>query len=189
VALAAEVAQDDGLSVMATGTPVSPERLLRDHFEFIWRLLRRMGVPPESCDDAAQEVFIIALRKVSAITARSERSFLYGVAIRVASDWRRAASRRPDTVSGVPVGESQSAAPLPDEVVAQKEARAMLDAVLSELDPDLRAVFVLYELEGMTAAEVAACIGLAPGTVASRLSRARREFQKHAARRAERGVK
>src|SRR5688500_2448244 len=57
--------------------------LLRDHFQVVWRAVRRFGVPPRSADDAAQEVFIIAAAKLRDIQPGRERQFLYGVAVRV----------------------------------------------------------------------------------------------------------
>ena len=57
-----------------------------------------------------------------------------------------------------------------------KQARALLDEVLDAMEEDLRVVFVLFELEGVPTEEIAAMLGLAKGTVASRLRRAREEF-------------
>lgn len=63
-----------------------------------------------------------------------------------------------------------------------KQARMLLDQALDELPIELRTVFVLFELEGLTMAEIADVAALAPGTVASRLRRARAGFHAIAAR-------
>ncbi len=63
--------------------------LVDRHFEFVWRSVRRLGVPPGDADDAAQEVFVVAARKLDALEPERERSFLFGTAVRVASTRRR----------------------------------------------------------------------------------------------------
>jgi RNA polymerase sigma-70 factor (ECF subfamily) len=68
-------------------------------------------------------------------------------------------------------------APGAEELVDRARARAELEAILDRMPLDLRAVFVLFELEQMTMAEIAATLDLPPGTVASRLRRGRESFQ------------
>lgn len=181
------------LSVREQG-PSSEARLrvVRDqHFEFVWRSVRRLGVPEADADDAVQQVFIVASRRLASIAEGSERAFLFGTALRVASHTRRAARRRsevplqdeaPPTTSGGPrapveptssIGDGSSA----EDLVDQRRARALLDDVLESLPLDMRAVFVLFELEEMTLAEIAALLGVPSGTVASRLRRGRELFQ------------
>src|SRR5262245_14241147 len=69
------------------------------HFDFIWRLLRRLGLRPSDADDAAQQVFMIATQKLHSIAPGSERSFLYGAAVRVAANARRAEQRKREDAS------------------------------------------------------------------------------------------
>src|SRR5690349_13452856 len=57
--------------------------------DFIWRLLRRLAIPEASVDDATQQVFCVLSRRVDDVKPGSERSFLFGAALRVASDRRR----------------------------------------------------------------------------------------------------
>jgi RNA polymerase sigma-70 factor (ECF subfamily) len=150
--------------------------LFAAEYDFIWRSLRRLGVPEQAVDDAAQEVFILASRKLSAIQPGRERAWLYGAALRVASDARRGAARErrrqspPEVLADLPSGLD------PAELVEQKRAREVLDRVLWELPLEQRAVFTLYELEGLTTAEIAAVLEVPMGTVASRLRRARELF-------------
>jgi RNA polymerase sigma-70 factor (ECF subfamily) len=151
------------------------------HFEFVWRSLRRLGVAPLHVDDATQEVFLVASRRVADIRRESERSFLFATALRVASDARRRASRR-HLVGEEALAHTGDPSPGPDELVDQHRQRELLDRVLADLELDLRAVFVLYELEEMTMAEIAQTLALPAGTVASRLRRAREEFRATAAR-------
>jgi RNA polymerase sigma-70 factor (ECF subfamily) len=155
--------------------------LVDGHFNFVWRYLRGLGVPESSVDDAAQQVFLVAARKIDSIVAGSERSFLVGTALGVAANARRAHARRHE----VPDGEllvRVDDAPNPEERTEAKQGLAVLDQFLEQLPEELRVVFLLFELEGMTMAAIAESLGLPQGTVASRLRRAREEFQAMAKR-------
>jgi len=149
--------------------------LLDAHYAFVWRILRRLGLQPDQAEDAAQQVLFVASERIADIDPGKERSFLFGVARRVASDARRTASaRRETTAEELP--EAVDTAPRADELVDRHRARAMLDEVLDAMDEDLRAVFVLFELEELSLTEIADMLGIPRGTVASRLRRAREEF-------------
>ena len=150
--------------------------LIAHHFDFIWRTMRRFCVPEADLDDAVQQVFTVASRKLSAIALGSERPFLFQTALRVAADTRRTLRRRRE-VCEPDLNEEIDLAPNPEELTEQRRGRAMLDALLEELPLDLRAVFVLYEIEELSTSEIARLVGVPRGTVASRLRRAREEFQ------------
>ncbi|MFH0900531.1 MAG: sigma-70 family RNA polymerase sigma factor [Pseudomonadota bacterium] len=177
--------QDTGLEEIADARL---RAIFDANFVFIWRSLRRLGVPEASVDDAAQEVFIIATRKLSRIQEGRERSFLYSTARRVASGCRRASRREAAAVEAVDVQSVPDSRPGPDDAVDQQQARKLLDAVLAEMSLDIRSVFVLFELEGMSMAEIAAMLDVAPGTVASRLRRARELFHRLVGRLEEQGL-
>jgi RNA polymerase sigma-70 factor, ECF subfamily len=146
--------------------------LVDTHFDFIWRLLRRMGLSPADADDAAQHVFITATEKFDVITPGSERTFLYGVALRVLANLRRKQRRRREEALAPAVWPTDSAA-LPDGELEAARTRAELDALLTELPDELRRVLVLTAVEDLTMTEVAALESIPSGTVASRLRRAR----------------
>lgn len=152
-------------------------RLLSEHFRMVWRALRRLGVPPHAVDDAAQEVFIVASRKLDTIEAGYERRFLYGVALRVAANARRARAARPETPVGELLEETPSSTPNAEVLLDRKRARELLDEALERMPDDLRAAFVLFELEGCSGPEVAELCDIPLGTAASRLRRAREAFQ------------
>jgi len=157
---------------------VSLATLFSTHYDFVWRSLRRLGVEGGSADDAAQEVFMVAAKKLDRILPGAERAFLFGTALRVASDARRARSRRRESAEGSEVIEAAWAGgPSLDELVERKQARELLDLALDSMPLDVRAVFTLFELEGLTMAEIAACTDTPPGTVASRLRRGRDIFE------------
>ncbi len=157
-------------------------RLMVDqHFDAVWRALRRLGVPAGVADDEAQKVFLVAARRLPEIEAGGERQYLLGVAWRVASDARHMLFRRRE----VPLGDldpelSLATAPVrrPDELLEQKQALELLAALLDEMPRALRDAFVLFELEEMHATDVARVLKVPVGTVASRVRRAREHILK-----------
>lgn len=165
-----------------SGCAPALELAAAESFQFIWRTLRRLGVRPEaSVDDAAQRVFEIAARKHRKIEPGCERAFLFKTAVLVAAEERRAQRRAREVADEALVSRAVDSAPRPDQALEQRRYRDLLDVVLDELEPDLRTVFVLYELEGMTSPEISELLEIPLGTAASRLRRARSAF--HAAAR------
>jgi RNA polymerase sigma-70 factor (ECF subfamily) len=155
--------------------------IVRDHVDFIWRALRRLGVLEADLADAAQQVFLVLARKLNLVHEGSERGFLFQTAFRVASDNRRTRARRrevPDDLLALQPDER----PGPDQDLEARHRRAQLDRILDRMPMDLRAVFVLSELEELTMAQIAEMMSTPPGTVASRLRRARVAFSEHVAR-------
>jgi RNA polymerase sigma-70 factor (ECF subfamily) len=179
-ARASELDGDGLLGGRTSPADVRVRALLERNFVFVWRLLRRLGVSESEVDDAVQQVFIVAARKRDRIAATSERSFLFGTALRVAAACRRQKRHTSDT--GEEVSAVADAGPLPDEVVARRQAMAVLDAIVESMPEELRVVFILCELEEVPVTEVANLQRIPAGTVASRLRRARREFQEGAKR-------
>jgi len=146
------------------------------HYGSVWRLLRRLGVQPAQLDDAAQEVFWVAARRLADIRPGRTRAFLYGVALRVAaSEVRRqaAAVRTSELDEALAVCDGGTS---PEAQLAAREARALLDQALAELPLDLRAVLVLHEIEGLDVRKIAEVQDIPHGTASSRLRRAREEF-------------
>ncbi len=154
-------------------------RLVDAELALVWRFLRGLGVAAGGVDDAAQQVFWVAAQRLSDIAPGSERAFLLATARGVAANVRRAQGRIREVADEQVLAEQRDDRADPEQVAATKQARTLLEAFLEELPEDARTVFVLFELEGMTMANIAATLALPPGTVASRLRRAREDF--HAA--------
>jgi RNA polymerase sigma-70 factor (ECF subfamily) len=150
--------------------------LVDEHLDFIWRSLRRLGVPEASVDDAAQNVFCVALRRIDDIEPGRERAFLFTTAMYVAADTRRGLARARERVDDQAIDAAVDSDPTPDQVVDRKQARALLDEVLGAMEDDLRTVFVLFEMEDLSSPEIASLLGIPLGTVASRLRRSREQF-------------
>lgn len=151
--------------------------LMQDQFEFVWRSLRRLGISSADVDDAAQEVFLVASRKLDSIVEGRERSFLFGTALKVASTRRRSLRRRPELADANVEDHDEQSAPGPERLTELSRARQLLQAVLDEMDLELKAAFVLFELEELSVPQIAEVLGVPPGTVSSRLRSARAEFQ------------
>jgi RNA polymerase sigma-70 factor (ECF subfamily) len=156
--------------------PLDLRALFQTHYASIWRLLRRLGVPPAQIDDATQEVFWVAARRLSDIQPGREHSFLYGVALRIAaSDLRRQKSAMPLVEMGhVALVVDQGLSP--EDQVADRQARELLDDALNRLPIELRTVLVLHEIEGLEVRQIAELEEIPVGTAGSRLRRARKEF-------------
>ena len=152
--------------------------LFQAQYAAVWRLLRRFGVPAAQLDDAAQEVFWVAARRFADIEASREKAFLYGVALRVASNELRRAQANAEVT--LPLADLElvlgDVAPTPEESLEQRRALALLDRALGRLPLELRTVLVLFELEGLEVSKIAEIEGLPLGTASSRLRRAREEF-------------
>lgn len=151
-------------------------RAIAADYRFIWRLLRRFGVPEHHAEDAAQQVFLIVAERMADIAPGRERAFAFGTALRVAQTLRRRLGRElPHDQQQLDERADKQRGP--DELVEQKRARELLDRVLERMPQDCRTVFVLFELEALSSPEIAALIEVPLGTVASRLRRAREQFR------------
>ena len=167
-------AEDDATAEQAQ--KVKLRELVEEHFPHVWRFLRHLGVPEHSVDDAAQDVFLVAARRIDEILPGRERSFLFGTAYKVAQAARRQLVRTRPCDEDEAEAEVDTA-PTPEQQLDDKQAQALALRLLDELDEGQRQVFVLYEIEGLTMQRIAELTNLPMGTVASRLRRAREAFQ------------
>lgn len=138
---------------------------------FVWRSLRRLGVRVGDVEDACQEVFLVAHAKLGDFRGGSMRAWLFAIALRIASDYRKKAFVRrevgDDELPELSVSETQTSA------IDRGRALALLDRILEGLDEDKRTVFVLFELEQMPMAEIASAVGCPLQTAYTRLHVAR----------------
>jgi len=152
--------------------PVPTFREVYDqHAAFVWRVLRRLGVRPTDLEDVCQEVFLVVHRKLPEFAHRAAlTTWLYGIALRCASDYRRRAYVVREIASEV---RDESVPAEQPASIAHRQARELLDQILDALDEDKRVVFVLYELEEVGMAEIAELVGCPVQTAYSRLHAAR----------------
>lgn len=159
--------------------------LYRDHADFVWRSLRRMGLGPDAAKDSLHDVFLVVHRKFDSYDPNlgTERAWLFGIAANIARSERR--RRRPVPFEHIePLLDHQSAASGSSPPAASGEYRIgylrvrerILEAV-GALSPERRAVFTMFELEGMSCLEIADEMGVVIGTVYSRLHSAREQLR------------
>jgi RNA polymerase sigma-70 factor (ECF subfamily) len=157
--------------------------IYEENFDFVWRSLRRLGVQESNMDDAAQDVFVVVHRRLADFGGRSSvRTWLFGIALRVAGDHRRRLRRKGGLALLAEENVADLSRPGPFDTTARAEAVAVLDRVLDDMDEEKRAVFVLAELEEMTAPEIAEALEVNVNTVYSRLRAARSAFENAVAR-------
>jgi len=152
------------------------DRVFRAEIDALYRFARRMGVREADAEDVLQDVALVCARR-GAAHVQNARSFLFGVTFKVATRTRdRARRSAPPATDGDSTWEAADPADGPEAALNDRRARRLLDEILCSLPDDERAVFVLCEIEEETMADVAVQLGIPPGTVASRLRRARETF-------------
>jgi RNA polymerase sigma-70 factor (ECF subfamily) len=147
--------------------------LYAEHFRAVWRMLARLGVNPASVDDATQEVFVTAWKRFGDFEGRSTaRTWLLGIALRVASDTRR--KQRPtEQVSE----QLEQHGPSPEKAIASKQLSRKVEALLNSLEAERREVMLLVDLEGYSVPEVGEATGTNVNTLYTRLRAARQQFE------------
>lgn len=164
------------------------EDVYHEHFAFVWRSLRRVGVPESSLDDAAQDVFMVVLRRLSELDGpRLVKPWLSAIVMRVAADHRRRIRRRDGPTRSESEGPPLDSLvdkrePSPQQCMESNDQLRLLHRVLDELDWNKRQVFVLAELEQMSCPDIATSLGIGINTVYSRLRAARKDFNHALAR-------
>lgn len=169
--------------VPPSGGDFSPRRLYDSHFPFVWRNLRRLGVPDALLEDASQDVFLVVHRRWESFDSQwsAVETWLFGILMRVARNHRRSLKRRGawvvpsggELIQAVPSGEAG-----PADLVARREAIALLDRLLDALDEDKRAILILVDIEQLSAKQAAEALGLNLNTAYWRLRAARGQLRK-----------
>lgn len=156
--------------------PLDFETVYRDNFAFVWRSLRRLGVAGGELDDAAQEVFLVVHRRLEDFDHRvALRSWLFGIAHKIHLSHRRKTRRggEHDLLSNDLAADSNS----PQEHAENGEDLRFLERFLASIEDPQRSVFILAELEQMSAPEIEDALGMKLNTVYSRLRLARAAFR------------
>ncbi len=159
--------------------PASDYQFTERDVASVWRIARRLGVSETEADDVTQEVFVVASEKRDRIIPGKERAFLFGVTLRIVKQRFASAKRQPIPIE---VENERHRDPNPEDLLDQYQTRKLLDRLLADFPLELRAVFVLYEIEDLSTAEIAESLEIPAGTVASRLHRARKFFRQRVAR-------
>jgi RNA polymerase sigma-70 factor, ECF subfamily len=149
-----------------------------EHAPFIARVLARLTGDGPHVDDLLQETFLVAFRKRATFDGRSAtRTWLYGIAARLASRHRRGAGRWWHALAGLAAEPSATIAIGPDRELDRARAATVVRTVLDQLPFKMREVFVLYELEELEGAEIATLLEIPINTVWTRLHHGRKRFE------------
>ncbi len=163
-------------------------RLVAEHYAFLWRCLRHLGVPLSEADEVAQQVVDRMVNEAAAARfpplgsgertqtrAQLERAVCLAIVMQVAAAWRALHPPASDvekirSTLRVLARERSAGGALPP-------SRALLDLVLEEMTLEMRAVFMLYEIEQFSIPEIAHLLDWPSGRVALWLSHARTYFR------------
>ena len=172
------VETDALLGRLKAADPRAFEALVMAYQHRVFGIALRMMRDPVEAEDVAQEVFLRAHRGIERFRGEAKIStWLYAITSRVclnrlASPARRRRVDDDDAIASMPSAEADPAAE-----VARGELEAALHRAIAELSDDRRMVVVLRDIEGLTYEEIADALALEPGTVRSRLHRARTELK------------
>jgi RNA polymerase sigma-70 factor (ECF subfamily) len=155
------------------------------HFRYVWRCLRSLGVHDAHVDDALQDVFVVAARKLEAFDGGAAlRTWLYAIALRIARKYRERLRKEPASLDGARESEPELMLAATAEAAAlQSERLALAHDILETLSDEQREVFVLARVEQMSAVEIADVVGVPLNTVYSRLRASRLAFEAEVLRR------
>ncbi len=149
--------------------------IFRNEYSYVTNSLRRLGVPESDLEDLAHEVFLAVHRRITTYDpARALRPWLFGIAFRAASDYRRLARHHREVATDDI--EAVDSKPTPDDALAANQARDLVHRALGALDLDKRAVLVMCDIDGCPVPEIAEALGIPLNTAYSRLRLARAEF-------------
>lgn len=145
------------------------------HADFAWASLHRLGVATRDVPDLLQEAFVVVHRRRAEYDpARPLRAWIFGICVGLARNYRRRTFRRVEALGAAPeVADRES----PEDALDARRRREHGERALGALDPEKRAVFVMFEVEGMSGRAIAELLDVPLGTVHSRLHAARRELR------------
>jgi RNA polymerase sigma-70 factor (ECF subfamily) len=161
----------------ASADELDIEKAYAEHAPFLARVLSRLTGPGAHVDDLLQDTFLIAHRKRSDFAGRSQvRTWLYGIAMRLASRHHRSARRLRRFTDVFAREPTPAVGPGPDDALERRQKGKLAEAALARLSFKQREVFVLYELEELSGREIAELLEIPEGTVWTRLHHARDRF-------------
>jgi RNA polymerase sigma-70 factor (ECF subfamily) len=163
--------------------PLDFAAVYEQHFAFVWRVARRLGVPEAALDDVCQDVFVIVHRRLGEFEGRSSlKTWVYGILHNVVLTWRRTSRRKDPARAEIDPDLLLDTANGPHEAASGAQAARIAHAMLATLGDEKRTIFVLVELEGMSVPEAAEATGANLNTAYARLRAARAEFAAAVAR-------
>jgi RNA polymerase sigma-70 factor (ECF subfamily) len=184
LAPASEIASRDSSAELAAEKP-NFDQVYDQNVDFVFRSARRLGVGDHAIDDVVQHVFVVVHRRLDAFEGRSSmKTWLFSILLHAVREHRRSMRRKSPHWWGAPADPDllEDSSRNPEQEAQRAEASRTIDLLLENLDGDKRVVFVMAELEQMTAAEISEATGLDTKAVYSRLRAARIDFERAAAK-------
>jgi RNA polymerase sigma-70 factor (ECF subfamily) len=167
------------------------DKVYAEHFRYVWRCLRALGVRDSALDDAVHDVFLVVQQKLEGFDGQAAlTTWLYAIALRVArraranarKDAWRFASVGDESLADIAVAAGALSEEHPERALERGERLSLARRALDRLDDDKREAFVLAQVEQMSAPEIAEITGLPLNTVYSRIRAAKQAFQTEVAR-------
>jgi len=156
--------------------PQDAGTIFQREFRYVWNSLRRLGVHQRDLEDVVHEVFVRVHDQLPLFdVTRPLRPWLFGIALGLATNYRRLARHRVDLMAEPPE-QSDPAQPADDSLEELERAR-LVHAALLQVTLEQRAVLVLHELDGFAVPEIATTLGLSLNTAYSRLRLGREAFR------------
>ncbi|MBI4819851.1 MAG: RNA polymerase sigma factor [Deltaproteobacteria bacterium] len=164
--------------------PLDFDRLFLLHAKDVARVVGSLLGPcfsPSDVEDVTQQAFIIAHRRLSTFRGESQpKTWLIGIAVRVAKDHRRSASRRRRLSEALAaVGLMRPPEPTIEARTLEREELLRVARAIDSLAEKKREVYVMVAVEGLTSSEAAEALGVPEATVRTRLFHARKEILAH----------
>jgi len=167
----------------APATALDVRTIYRENARFVWLSLQRLGIHPSDLDDIAQDVFMVVHRRLDTFDRRSRiTTWLFGICMRVAANYRRRRRWTREVLSGGFEDERPGTLTAADDILVRREQRELAERALNRLEIAKRATFVMFEIESLSCNEIAELMNVPVGTVYSRLHSARRQLEKYLSR-------
>jgi RNA polymerase sigma-70 factor, ECF subfamily len=163
---------------MSRSAELDFETIYREHFDFACRSLRLLGVSPEGLEDAAQDVFGVASRRLADFEGSSSvKTWIFAIVQRVAANQRRAHRRKQAPLEPLSADVAACESPSPEAAAQTSQSAALIQAFCDDLDEGRRALLVLGLIEGVPMRELAGTLGISPHTAYSRVRALRRALE------------
>ena len=154
-------------------------KIYDEHVAFVWRSLRRLGVPESAVKDVVQDVFLVVHRRLQDFEPRAKvTTWLFRICLHAARDHRRKAHVRREILDDDDLSSAADDSPMVEEALERRDDLALFERAMARVPMNQRAVFILFELESMTGEQIAESLEIPVGTVHSRLRLARDSFRR-----------
>ena len=167
----ADLTDEELVAAWVGGDRNAFDELVRRYSRRVYGICFRYFGDAADAEDAAQDAFVALLRRAHTFAGTASFStWMYRVAINACNDLARKRSRRPQTAhDSADLADEQS--PAAEDLLGRREDAMVLRDALAQLDPETRQAIVLHDVQGLPYHDIAEQLGMAVGTVKSRIHR------------------